>query len=321
MKITVLDGYTLNPGDLSWEGLRRLGEVTVYDRTPPELVTERSRGAEIIFTNKTVLGAAQLAELPDVKYIGVLATGYNVVDIAAAAQRGIVVTNIPDYGTKSVGQMTFALILELCNHVQAHSDAVCFGDWSRSRDFCFWNYPLTELAGKTIGIIGMGRIGRQVAHLADAFDMKILGYSRTQDDGPGCRDFAWAGLEELLEEADIVSLHCPLTSETKGMINKDRLHRMKKSAFLINTSRGPLINEQELADALQEGVIAGAALDVLSAEPPAEDNPLVKAKNCIITPHISWATREARSRLMDIAAENLRSYLEGSIINRVNKPA
>lgn len=318
MKIVVLDGYTLNPGDLSWEGIERLGELTVYDYTPPELIEERAKEADIVFTNKTPLGEEMLEKLPRLKYIGVLATGYNVVDAAAAKERGIPVTNTPNYGSKSVAQMTFALILELCHHVQDHSDAVRAGAWSQSRDFCFWNSPMIELEGKTIGIIGFGKIGQQTADIATAFGMKVIGYSHRHSDQSHRENFRWAELDELLRESDIVSLHCPLFPETKGIINYGNLCKMKKSAFLINTARGPLIEEQDLADALNNDMIAGAGLDVLAVEPPPADNPLLTAKNCLITPHIAWATKEARKRLMDIAAENLGAFLNQEPVNVVN---
>ncbi len=317
MKIVVLDGYTLNPGDLTWERIQKHGETVIYDHTPFDKTVERAGGAEIVFTNKTPLGEAELSRLEGLKYIGVLATGYNVVDIEAAKKRNIIVTNIPTYGTKSVAQMTFALILELTQHVQRHSDAVMNGEWTRCRDFCFWNYPLVELEGKTIGIIGFGRIGQAVADIAAAFGMKVLGVDKLQSDQSQRKDFQWAGLDQLLRESDIVSLHCPLFPETKGIINKESLSKMKESAFLINTSRGPLIVDEDLADALNNGIIAGAALDVLSVEPPKADNPLFRAKNCIITPHISWATKEARERLMNIAAGNLEAFLSGNPVNVV----
>jgi glycerate dehydrogenase len=317
MKIVVLDGYTLNPGDLSWSELERLGEVTIYDRTPVELIVERSRGAEILLTNKTPLGENEFAQLPELKYIGVLATGYNIVDIENAKKRNIIVTNIPTYGTCSVAQMTFALILELCHHVQEHSNAVRRGDWSKSRDFCFWNYPLIELANKTIGIIGFGRIGQQVCKIAESFGMNILAYDPYKSDEIKCSNYKWAELDELFRESDIISLHCPLFPETKGIINKDSLNKMKKSAFLINTSRGPLVIDKDLAEALNSERIAGAGLDVLSEEPPKADNPLLSAKNCLITPHISWATYEARARLMTIAADNLKAFIENKPINVV----
>ncbi|RZM18849.1 MAG: D-2-hydroxyacid dehydrogenase [Pedobacter sp.] len=318
MKIVILDGYTLNPGDLSWDGLKQFGEVTIYDRTPVDQVVERSKGAEAIFTNKTPVNAAAIGSLPDLKYIGVLATGYNIVDSQMAREKGITVSNVPGYGTPSVVQLSFALLLELCLRVQRHSDAVNSGRWASAVDFCFWDYPLVELSGKTIGIIGFGHIGRQVADVATAFGMKVIGTSRNRTDQSQRSNFKWAEIPELLEQSDIVSIHCPLTPETQGLINKENLQRMKSSAFLLNTSRGPVIIEEDLADALNEGTIAGAGLDVLSVEPPSKDNPLFSAKNCIITPHIAWATKEARARLMDTTISNLSAYKNGNPVNVVN---
>jgi glycerate dehydrogenase len=318
MKIVVLDGYTLNPGDLDWGGLKGLGDVAVYDRTPAELIVERSKGAEILFTNKTPLNEHTFAQLPGLKYIGVLATGYNVVDIEAARLRNITVTNIPTYGTFSVAQMTFAILLELCNHVQEHSNAVHKGHWTNSKDFCFWNYPLIELSGKTMGIIGFGRIGQKVAEIAAAFGMNVLAYDVVKNSQLRQDNFKWAELDVLLAESDVVSLHCPLFPATKGIINKDSLNKMKKTAFLINTSRGPLIVDEDLSAALNNGIIAGAGLDVLSEEPPKAENPLLEAKNCLITPHISWATKDARARLLDIAVDNLKSFIAGKPVNVVN---
>ena len=315
MKIVVLDGYTLNPGDLSWDGLKDLGDVTIHDYTPADQIVARAQDAEILFTNKTPLTAATQAQLNKLTYIGVLATGYNVVDVKAAAARGVAVTNIPTYGTSSVAQMVFALLLELCHHVQLHSDAVRGGEWSASRDFCFWKTPLVELQGKTIGIVGFGRIGRQVAKIADAFGMRVLAQDKFQGPAPDLADFRWAELDELLAQSDVVSLHCPLFPDTAGLINQETLARMKPSAFLINTSRGGLIVDQDLSDALNRNQIAGAALDVLSVEPPPADNPLLKAKNILVTPHISWATAEARARLMGIAVDNLKAYLAGKPVN------
>jgi len=319
MKLVVLDGYTLNPGDLNWEGIKKFGNLVVHDRTPESLIVERCQGAEIIFTNKTPLREAVLSQLPDLKYIGVLATGYNVVDVDYAKSRGIAVANVPGYGTASVVQMTFALLLELCQHVQSHSDSVRQGDWAASPDFCYWNYPLIELEGKTIGIIGFGSIGQKVADIATAFGMNIIGFSRTRSDQSHRKNFKWAELNDLLKESDVVSVHCPLFPETQGIINKDSLRLMKRTAFFLNTSRGPLMVDQDLADALNEGIIAGAGIDVLTVEPPSADNPLFKAKNCLITPHIAWATKEARSRLMGIAENNLTSFLNQKPINIVNK--
>jgi glycerate dehydrogenase len=318
MKIVVLDGYTLNPGDLSWDDLKIFGEVEIYDRTPREKITERCRGAAIVLTNKTPLNSGILNQLSSLKYIGVLATGYNVVDIDAARDKGVVVTNVPGYGTSSVVQMTFALLLELCQHVQRHSDGVMNGRWTQSPDWCFWDYPLIELSGKAMGIVGLGNIGMKVADLATAFGMSVLAAGRSRTDQSGRRNFQWVTIDELLENADVVSLHCPLTPETKGLINQNKLVRMKKSAFLLNTSRGPLVIDQHLADALNNDIIAGAALDVLSEEPPLADNPLFHAKNCILTPHIAWATKEARARLMKMAVNNVAAFLQGKPINVVN---
>jgi glycerate dehydrogenase len=319
MKIVILDGYTLNPGDLSWDELKKLGDVAIYERTPADKVIERARDAEVIFTNKTPLGEDLLNQLPSLKFIGVLATGYNIVNTEVAKQRGVIVSNVPGYGTASVVQMTFALLLELCQHVQRHSDSVMEGRWASSADFCFWDFPLIELAGKTIGIIGFGDIGSKVGDVATAFGMNIIGNSRRQTDQSHRKNFKWASVPELLEQSDVVSLHCPLFPETKGLINKESLKRMKSSAFLLNTSRGPLIVDDDLADALNNDVIAGAGIDVLSVEPPSKDNPLFSAKNCIITPHIAWATKEARARLMDIAVNNLSAFINGHPVNVVNK--
>ncbi len=317
MKIVVLDGFTLNPGDLDWSELRELGECTVHERTPHGLIVERAQNAEAVFTNKVVLGRAEFAQLPKLRYIGVLATGYNVVDVAAARERGIVVTNIPAYGTRSVAQMTFALILELTQHVGHHAQTVRDGRWSESKDFCYWDYPLVELEGLTLGLVGFGRIGQAVAKIAKSFGMKTIACNKQMKESTEA-DVKLIGMDTLFRESDIVSLHCPLTAENKGFIDKSRIETMKKSAFLINTSRGPLINEADLADALNAGRIAGAGLDVLAVEPPLPDNPLLKAKNCLITPHISWATTAARRRLMDTAVNNLRAFINGKPENVVN---
>ncbi len=318
MNIVVLDGYTLNPGDLTWDGLRMLGDLTVYDRTPREKIIERSRDAEIILTNKTVLDADILKSLTHLKYIGVLATGYNVVDTELAGQMGIIVTNIPSYGTNSVAQLTFALILELCHRVQRQSDLVIDGKWSRSMDFTYNDFSLIELASKNIGIIGLGNIGRKVSEIARAFGMRVLASDKSLPENLYPAGVTMTSLHELLSGSDIVTLHCPLTEETSGLINITNLRLMKPTAFLINTSRGQIIVEEDLAQALNEGLIAGAGLDVLSVEPPPAANPLLRAKNCIITPHIGWATHESRSRLMDIAAHNIKAFLEGSPVNVVN---
>ncbi|MCC6293833.1 MAG: D-2-hydroxyacid dehydrogenase [Bryobacterales bacterium] len=314
MKIVILDGYCLNPGDLSWDGLRALGSVTVHDRTAAADTATRLAGAEIVFTNKTALTAEVFAATPTLRYAGVLATGYNIVDVAAARARGITVTNIPTYGTASVAQHAFALLLELTQHVGLHDQAVRGGEWSRSPDWCFSKTPLVELSGKTLGIVGYGRIGRATAAIGRAFGMRIVAADARQE-GDGAE---WRGIDELLGESDAVSLHCPLTPETNGLMNAARLRLMKPTAFLLNTSRGPLIVNQDLADALNAGVIAGAGLDVLDVEPPQHGNPLIGAKNCIVTPHMAWATREARARLMDIAVENLRAFLSGVPVNTVS---
>jgi len=314
MKIVVLDGFALNPGDLSWDDLKAMGEVKIYDRTAPSETIERASGAQILLTNKTLLMAEELDQLPDLKYIGVLATGYNVVDTDAARQKGIIVTNVPSYGTMSVAQHVFALILEFFNGVGSLSDGVRKGKWSRSIDFCYWDKPLTEIETMTLGIIGFGRIGRAVALIAEAFGMKVIVHDPGKVNG-----YESCSLDELLIKSDIVTLHCPLTPETRGIINSERLTLMKSSALLVNTARGPLIIEQDLADALNEAKLAGAALDVLSDEPPSEDNPLLSAKNCIITPHVAWASFAARKRLLGIAVDNIRFFLEGKPVNVLNK--
>lgn len=306
MKIVVLDSYTLNPGDLDWTPLQAMGECQLYDRTAPADIVARARDADIILTNKTPLTAATLAQLPKVRYIGVLATGYNVVDTTAAAERGILVANVPDYGTRSVAQHVFALLLELTQQVGHHAQTVRDGRWTASADFCYWDKPLVELAGLTLGVVGYGRIGRAVADLGRAFGMEILVYSRSEISGA-----TKVSLDDVFRRSDVVSLHCPLTPETKGLVNRARVDLMKPGAFLLNTSRGPLVVEQELADALNAGRIAGAALDVLSIEPPRDDNPLIQAKNCLITPHIAWATRAARSRLLAVALANVAAFQAG----------
>ena len=319
MKIVILDGYTLNPGDLSWDELKKLGDVVIHDRTPADKVVERAKDAEIVFTNKTPIGEEALNQLPSLKYIGVLATGYNIVNTDVAKAKGIIVANVPGYGTTSVVQLTFALLLELCLHVQRHSDSVMEGKWAKSADWCYWDYPLVELSGKTIGIIGFGRIGQQVGDVATAFGMNIIGNSRNWTNQSQRPNFKWAEIPELLVQSDVVSIHCPLFPETKGLINKESLRSMKRSAFLLNTSRGPIIVDEDLADALNNDVIAGAGIDVLSAEPPSQENPLFTAKNCIITPHIAWATKEARARLLDATVSNLSAFLQGNPVNVVNK--
>ena len=322
MKIVVLDGYALNPGDLSWKGMEDFGDLTVYDRSSydpkdEDIILERAKDADIILTNKTPLTKNVINNMPNLKYIGVLATGYDVVDIDAAKERGVVVTNIPSYGTTAVAQMTFALILELTNHVGEHNRAVHDGQWERSQDWSFTKHPLMELAGNTIGIIGYGRIGQNVGEIAQAFGMKVLANAKTPREELENEMVKFADLDSLLRDSDIISLHCPLTEDTEEMINKDSISLMKDSALLINTSRGGLINENDLAMALNEGKIAGAALDVVSVEPILSDNPLLKAKNTIITPHISWAPRESRLRLMNIAVENVKSFIDGNPKNLV----
>lgn len=316
MKIVVLDGYGLNPGDLSWKGMEALGELVVYDRTSPSEVMERSANAEVLITNKTIITTEHMAALPQLKYIGVLATGYNVVDIDEARRRGIVVTNIPAYSTASVAQMVFAHVLNITQRVGYYASENAKGRWTNSVDFCYWDTDLVELEGKKMGVVGLGNIGRATARIAQAFGMEVLVVtSKEQSALP--KGMKKVTLDELFAQSDVVSLHCPLTPDTKEMVNADRLRTMKPSAILINTGRGPLVNEQDLADALNEGRIAAAGLDVLSVEPSVFGNPLFNARNCFITPHIAWATKEARTRLMDIAVNNLKSYQEGNVINNV----
>ena len=318
MKIVVLDGYGLNPGDLSWDAMKKLGELTVYDRTAPDELLQRAHQAEVLITNKTVITKENLDQLPAVKYIGVLATGYNIVDVAAAKEKGIVVTNIPAYSTKSVAQMVFAHLLNITQRVGHYAHANKNGRWDQNPDFCYWDTNLIELDGKSIGIVGLGNTGYATALIALAFGMKVFAYtSKQQFQLPvGIHKMK---LDELFKTCDVISLHCPLTPSTKELVNKERLALMKPNAILINTGRGPLVNEQDLADALNEGRIAAAGVDVLSTEPPKADNPLLKAKNCFITPHIAWATNEARVRLMDIAVNNLKSFIQGKVVNSVTE--
>lgn len=315
--IVVFDGFTLNPGDLTWDGLRSLGHLTVYDRSSPDLVVARAKDAAIVLTNKVVLDEKVISQLPALRYIGVLATGYNVVDIEAARKRDIPVTNIPAYGTRSVAQAVFALLLELTNGAGHHADTVRQGKWSRSADFCYWDSPQVELAGLTMGLIGFGRIGRAVAEIAIAFGMTVICHSPNSGRSPmpGVRT---VDLESVFRESDVVSLHCPLTATNKGLVDTAHLALMKPTAYLINTARGGLVNERDLAEALNTDRIAGAGLDVLSVEPPSADNPMLTAKNCVITPHVAWATRAARRRLMESAVENVKSFLAGRVENRVN---
>jgi len=315
MKIVIVDGATLNPGDLSWDALGAFGVYEVYPRSTPAETLARCRDAEAVITNKVVFDRATIAALPKLTYIGVTATGYNIVDVAAAAERGIVVTNVPTYGTASVAQMVFALLLELTQHVGHHAATVRAGHWAKCDNFCYWDFPLVELAGLTMGIVGCGRIGRATARIADAFGMQVIGY----DTVPFTNDrIVPVALDELLARSDVVSLHCPLTPETQDLINAARLSRMKSSAFLINTSRGPLVNERDLADALNAGRLAGAGLDVLGVEPPQPDNPLLTATNCLVTPHIAWATRSARQRLLQTTVDNVAAFVAGQLQNVVN---
>jgi glycerate dehydrogenase len=318
MKIVVLDGHALNPGDLSWEPLRTIGELQVFDRTPADQVVAHAHDAEIVFTTRTRLPAQILRQLKKTRYIGVLFTGYDVVDVKAARELNIAVTNIPTYATSSTAEFTFALLLELCHHVGLHGEATRAGEWSRSRDFSFWKTPLVELAGKAMGIIGLGRIGQRVAEIALAFEMRVIAADEVRSEVPDWPKFRWCEVDELLTQADVVSLHCPLLPQTQGIINSRSLALMKPSSFLINASRGPLVIEQDLADALNNGRVAGAAVDVLSSEPPSPDNPLLRARNCIVTPHIAWATKEARTRLLNIAIANVRAFLDGHPVNLVN---
>ena len=318
MKIVVLDGITLNPGDLSWDEMAAQGELAVYDRTPPEQIVERIGNAEAVFTNKTPLSRETLKACPSVRFIGVLATGYNVVDIGAAREKGIPVCNIPTYGTTSVAQFATALLLELCHGVGQHNTDVHSGNWSKSTDFCYWLSPQIELAGKTLGLIGCGRIGQAFARIAQALGMNVLVHDKIVNKQLESATFKYVSLDDLYAGADVISLHCPLFDENKGMINKDSIARMKPGVLLINTSRGPLINEQDLADALKSGRVTGAAVDVLSCEPPKADNPLLSTPNCIVTPHIAWATAGARGRLMSIAVDNLVGFKKGAPQNVVN---
>lgn len=317
MKIVVLDAYTSNPGDLSWEPLTALGPCELFDRTPPELVVQRARDAEIVLTNKAILDARAIAALTKLRYIGVLATGYNIVDVEAARHRGIPVCNVPEYGTASVAQATFALLLELTNHVGHHAQTVREGRWSGSPDFCYWDRPLVELAGLVLGIVGLGRIGRAVARIAQAFGMHVQAFdcAVAPQAVAGVR---MVSLDTLFSTSDVITLHCPLTAENQGLVNVARLSQMKPGAILLNTARGGLVVEADLARALEEGRLAGAGLDVLCVEPPPPDHPLLRAPNCVITPHVAWATRAARARLIQAAADNVRAFLAGTPINVVN---
>ena len=316
MKIVALDGYAANPGDLSWDELKTLGDCIIYERTTPEQVLERAEDAEILLTNKVIITAEHMDALPQLKYIGVLATGYNIVDVAAAKERGIIVTNIPAYSTHSVAQMVFAHLLNIAQQVKHYSDEVRSGRWSASKDFCFWDTPLLELRGMKIGIVGLGHTGYTTARIAIGFGMEVYAYtSKSSFQLPP--EIKKIELDQLFAECDIVSLHCPLTEDTRELVNARRLKLMKPSAILINTGRGPLVNEQDLADALNNGQIFAAGLDVLSQEPPCPDNPLLTARNCYITPHIAWASTAARTRLMNILLDNVKGYLNGKVINNV----
>jgi glycerate dehydrogenase len=316
MKITALDGYTLNPGDNPWDEVAKLGEFVCHDRTPAELILERARDAEVILTNKTPLSADTLAKLTRLKFIGVLATGYNIVDVKAARARGIAVANVPSYATDAVAEYVFALLLNFYRQPQLHSDLIKQGEWSRS-EWCFWRTPLTEVAGRTIGIVGFGRIGRRVGEIAAAFKMKVLANDVFHGNPPSY-PFAWREVPELFAESDVVTLHCILTPENTGMVNQALLERMKPSAYLINTSRGPLVKDADLAEALRRGKLGGAALDVISTEPIPPENPLLQAPNITITPHIAWAALAARRRLMQVTAENVAAFIAGKPINLVN---
>jgi len=321
MKIVVLDGYAENPGDLSWAPLEALGEVTVYDRTSltdEEETIVRLSGAEIAVTNKTPITRRVIDACPQLRYITMLATGYNVVDAAYAREKGIPLSNIPAYGTAAVGQFAIALLLEICHHAAHHSDTVHAGKWAACADWCYWDYPLIELDGKTMGIIGFGRIGQQTGRIARALGMRVLACgSHPSDSGRAIADYV--ELDALLAASDVIALHCPLFPETEGIINRETIRKMKDGVILLNNSRGPLVVEQDLADALNSGKVYAAGLDVVSTEPVKADNPLLTAKNCIITPHISWASRESRQRIMDCTAENIRSWLDGTPVNVVNE--
>lgn len=318
MNIVILDGFTANPGDLSWDNFEKLGKLTVYDFTPRELIVERCKDADIIIDNKVVLDRPVLEQLPNLKFITLLSTGFNVIDTSYCRERGIPVSNVPTYSTQAVAQLTFALILEIYNHVGIHSDSVHSGEWTACRDFCYQKTPLTELTGKTIGIIGFGKIGSTVAKIADAFGMKILCYTPRKKEAPDFSDFKFTDIDTLAVNSDIVTLHCPLTPETTGIINDSFISKMKPTAIIINTSRGPAVDEKALADALNDGRIYGAGVDVLSTEPPKADNPLLNCEKCIITPHVAWAGYETRIRLIDVVYNNVKAFLDGNPINKVN---
>jgi glycerate dehydrogenase len=318
MKIVVLDGDTLAADGNSWAALGQLGEVEIHGRSSAEEVRERAQAAAVLITNKAPVRAEVVAQAPHLRFIAVSATGYDCVDVEAARRRGIPVANVPEYGTDSVAQLAFALLLELCHHVGQHAGAVRAGEWSRAADFCFWKTPLIELAGKTLGVVGFGRIGRRVGELAHAFGMAVLAHSRSRCSPPAYRPFAWAELDELFTQSDVISLHCPLTAQTAGLVDRRRLRLCKPGALLVNTARGGLVGEEDLAEALSEGRLAGAAVDVVSQEPIRPDNPLLRARNCLMTPHIAWATREARRRLLEATVANVAAFLAGRPTNVVN---
>ncbi len=319
VKIVVLDGYTLNPKDLSWDELGAFGDLVVYDRTPDDEIVKRIADAQIVFTNKTPLNSSAINACPNIEYIGVLATGYNVVDIAAAKEKGIIVTNVPTYGTEAVAQFAIALLLEICHHIGHHNDAVRKGRWTNNLDWCFWDYPLIELSGKTMGIIGYGRIGQATGRIAQTLGMNVLANDEYKNISLECETMRYVELEELFEKSDVIALYCPLFPSTEGIINRTNIDKMKTGVIILNNSRGGLIVEQDLADALNSGKVYYAGLDVVSVEPIKSDNPLLKAKNCIITPHISWASKESRQRLLELVVDNLRQYLNGTPINVVNR--
>ncbi len=318
MKIVVLDGYTLNPGDLSWDSLKELGDTVVYERTPADRTVERIADAEIVITNKTVIDRDVLDSCLSLRYVGVLATGYNVVDVEAARERRIPVTNVPSYGTSAVGQFAIALLLEICHIIGLHGRSVREGEWAKSPDFCYWKQPLIELDGKTMGIIGFGRIGRKTGQIAQALGMRVLAAGSRRVPERESETMRYVELDALLAQSDVISLHCPLSEKTRGIINRDSIAQMKDGVIIINTSRGPLIVEEDLAQALSSGKVYAAGLDVVSVEPVHSDNPLLSARNCIITPHIAWAPKEARERLLEIAVGNVRSFCAGSPVNVVN---
>lgn len=319
LKFVVLDSYALNPGDLSWEWLENLGECEIYDRTPADKILERCMGADVVITNKTPITKETLSQLSNLKYIALESTGYNVVDCEYAKSMGVPVSNIPSYSTNAVAQLTFSLILEITNAVGIHSESVRNGDWANCPDFCYWKTPLTELCGKTLGIVGFGQIGQAVADIAEAFKMNIVAVSGHETDQSHRKNFSWVDIDTLAKLSDIISFHCPLTEKTTGLVNEDFISKCKDGAIIINTSRGPVVNDQALADALNNGKLRGAGLDVLTVEPPKADNPLLSAKNCFITPHIAWAGFETRERLMNILEENVKAYLNGNPQNVVNK--